>query len=381
MHKIYFDNAATTQVDEEVIEAITAVMRNIYGNPSSTHGFGRIARAEIEKARRQVSSFLNASPSEIIFTSGGTEADNMAVLCSVRDLGVKHIISSKIEHHAILHTVESLFKDDNVKVSYVNLLENGHVDFAHLEELLKQGESTLVTLMHGNNEIGNLLDVKRVSALCRKYNSYFHSDTVQTMCHYTMDLQELDIDFITASAHKFHGPKGIGFLYINSNVKLDPLIHGGSQERNMRGGTENIYGIVGLAKAMEVAYRDMDEHQSKIQGLKNRMIKKLRETVPGVAFNGDAEGESLYTVLNVCFPSTSISEMLLFNLDIMGISASGGSACTSGSSVGSHVLAELVRDQSRPAIRFSFGKYNTEKEVDATIGCLMTLFSKQRVTH
>ncbi len=377
---IYLDNAATTQNDAEVIEAICKVMEENYGNPSSVHAFGRKARAEIEKARRTVSSYLKVSPAEIFFTSGGTEADNMAILCSIRDLDIKHIITSKIEHHAILHSVEAAQSNGDVKVSFVNLTENGHVDLAHLEELIQTEEKTLVSLMHANNEIGNLIDLKKVSVLCRANGAYLHSDTVQTMSHYEFNLSELDIDFITASAHKFHGPKGVGFLYINSNVRIKPMIHGGSQERNMRGGTENIYGIVGLSKAMEVAYRDLESHQTHVQGLKTYMIEQLRKSIPDVRFNGDAEGESLYTILNVCFPDTPISEMLLFNLDIMGISASGGSACSSGSNVGSHVLAELVRDMNRPAIRFSFSKYNTKKEIDHTVKQLFELFSKQGST-
>lgn len=375
--KVYLDNAATTQMDAEVIEAICQVMQNNYGNPSSVHGHGRTARAEIEKARRQVANFLKASPSEIFFTSGGTEADNMAILCSVRDLGVKRVITSKIEHHAVLHAAEVAEHTQDVELAFVRLNEIGQVDMSHLEELLKEDKKTLVSLMHANNEIGNLIDLKKVSALCRENGAYFHSDTVQTMCHYTFDLTDLDIDFLTASAHKFHGPKGIGFLYINSNVKIKPMIHGGAQERNMRGGTENIYGIVGLAKAMDVAYRELEEHEKHIQGLKTYMIAQLKESVPGVHFNGDAEGNSLYTVLNVCFPDTPISEMLLFNLDIMGISASGGSACSSGSNVGSHVLAELTRDPKRPAIRFSFSKYSTKEEIDHTVKQVSSLFQKQ----
>ncbi|MCB9186538.1 MAG: cysteine desulfurase [Flavobacteriales bacterium] len=371
--KVYLDNAATTQIDAEVIEVMCRVMNEVYGNPSSVHGHGRQARAEIEKARRTVASYLKVSPAEIFFTSGGTEADNMAILCSVRDLGVKRIITTKLEHHAVLHTVDAV----DAEVEYVRLTPNGHVNLEHLETLLQTGPKTLVSLMHANNEIGNLLDLKKVSELCREYNAYFHSDTVQTMCHYTFDLKEFDIDFITASAHKFHGPKGIGFLYVNSKVQVKPMIHGGAQERNMRGGTENIYGIVGLAKAMEVAYNGLEAHQSHVQGLKTYMMSKLREAVPEVEFNGDAEGNSLYTVLNVSFPDSPITEMLLFNLDIMGISASGGSACSSGSNVGSHVLAELERDQKRPAIRFSFSKYNTKEEIDYSVAQVKTLFEKQ----
>lgn len=378
---IYLDNAATTQIDSEVIEAVCKVMEQNYGNPSSVHGHGRKARAEIEKARRQVSQFLKASPAEIFFTSGGTEADNMAIACSVRDLGVTRVVTSKLEHHAVLHTVEAVEGTENVNVKYVGLKENGHIDLDDLERVLKESnEKTLVTLMHANNEIGNLIDLKAVSVICRENGAYFHSDTVQTMCHYQFDLSELDIDFLTASAHKFHGPKGIGFLYVNSNVSIKPLLLGGAQERNMRGGTENIYGIVGLAKAMEVAYRDLEVHQNHVQGLKSYMISELRKTVSGVRFNGDAEGSSLYTVLNVCFPVTPISEMLLFNLDIMGISASGGSACSSGSNVGSHVLAQLERDPARPAIRFSFSKFNSKEDVDITVSKLKELFSEERVT-
>jgi cysteine desulfurase len=378
--KVYLDNAATTQIDDEVIDSVCQVMKDNFGNPSSVHGHGRKARAEIEKARRTVAGHLKASPAEIFFTSGGTEADNMAIICSVRDLGVKRIITSKLEHHAILHSVEAVENTENVVVSYVALTENGHIDLGHLKELLKEGPKTLVSLMHANNEIGNLIDLQKVSELCRKYDAYFHSDTVQTMCHYPINLQELDIDFLTASAHKFHGPKGIGFLYVNSNVQVKPMIHGGSQERNMRGGTENIYGIVGLAKAMDVAHSDMARHEQHIQGLKTYMIGELRKAVDGVRFNGDAEGESLYTVLNVCFPATPISEMLLFNLDIMGISASGGSACTSGSNIGSHVLAELDRDPARPAIRFSFSKYNTKADIDLAVSKVAELFAKQSVS-
>lgn len=378
--KIYLDNAATTQIDPQVIEAVCKVMEQNYGNPSSTHGFGRTARAEIEKARRTVASHLNVSPAEVFFTSGGTEADNMAILCSIRDLGVRHIITSKIEHHAILHSVEAAEVSDNVKISYVKLTANGHVDLEHLKELLESDAKTLVSLMHANNEIGNLIDLKKVSAMCRAAGAYFHSDTVQTMCHYKFDLSDLDIDFITASAHKFHGPKGIGFLYISSNVSIKPMILGGAQERNMRGGTENIYGIVGLAKAMDIANAELEEHHKHVQGVKTYMISRLKETIPAVHFNGDAEGNSLYTVLNVCFPDTSISEMLLFNLDILGISASGGSACSSGSNKGSHVLAELERDQKRPAIRFSFSKYTSKEEIDVTVKHLETLFAKQGIT-
>lgn len=379
MRTVYLDNAATTQMDEEVIEAIADVMRNCYGNPSSTHGHGRRAKARIETSRRQVAKLLNASPSEIFFTSGGTEADNMALCCSVRDLGVKRIITSRIEHHAVGHTAEKLIGEAGVRVDYVDLDHEGTVSMAHLEGLLKEDVPTLVSLMHANNEIGNLIDLHAVSKLCRANGAYFHSDTVQTMTHYAHDLSTLDVDFLACSAHKFHGPKGIGFLYINSNVQIKPMIHGGSQERNMRGGTENITGIVGLSKAMEVAYRDMDAHHEHVQGLKTHMISRLREIIPDVRFNGHPEHDSLYTVLSCCFPKTSIAEMLLFNLDIMGVSASGGSACSSGSNVGSHVLAELDRDHERPAVRFSFSKFTTKEDVDYAVECLEKLYSMEQV--
>lgn len=371
--KVYLDNAATTPIDEKVVEAMLPVLKEQFGNPSSIHGYGRQARAVIEKARKQVAGFLNVSPAEIFFTSGGTEADNMAIRCAINDLGIKHAITSKIEHHAVLHTLEALEKAGSIKLSFVKLTPDGHVDLDSLEELLKTNERSLVSLMHANNEIGNLIDLVKVGELCKHYNAIFHSDTVQTMAHYTFDLQKIPIDFVTCSAHKFHGPKGIGFLYVNSNVKIKPLIYGGAQERNMRGGTENIYGIVGLAKAMEIALGGVDEHHTHILGLKNYMIEQLEATIPGVEFNGDAKGNSLYTVLNVCFPKTDVAEMLLFNLDIDGIAASGGSACSSGSDQGSHVLRAVQKDMERPSVRFSFSKYNTKEEIDYVIEKLKKL--------
>lgn len=364
---IFLDNAATTRIDPQVVDAMTDVLDRVYGNPSSTHSLGREARAEIEKARRKVASLIGASPAEVFFTSGGTEADNMAIVCAVRDLGVRHIITSPIEHHAVLHTVHAEQEGGRACASMVHLSNEGHIDLDHLEELLRLEGPTLVSLMHGNNEIGNLLDLHRVSTLCRQYGAFFHSDTVQTMAHYLMDLKTLDIDFIACSAHKFHGPKGVGFLYISPKVRVKALLHGGSQERNMRGGTENLYGIVGLAKALELAHEGMEQHRTHIQNLKTYMMRQLRTAIAGVQFNGDAEGESLYTVLNVSFPETPISEMLLFNLDIAGICASGGSACSSGSEVGSHVLSTLAPGSARPSVRFSFGKYNTVEDIDRAV--------------
>ena len=366
--RTYLDNAATTPLDAEVIEEMCSVMKNNFGNPSSIHGFGRETKVLIENARKKVAGFLHVSPGEIIFTSGGTEANNTAIYGSIHDLGITHAITSPIEHHAVLHTLENLAHKGKIKLSLVKLHKNGHIDLAHLEELLKTNPRSFVSLMHANNEIGNLLPFKEVSNLCRENNAIFHSDTVQSMAHYPMNLQEMNVDYVTCAAHKFHGPKGVGFLYINSNVKIKPFIHGGAQERNMRGGTENLYGIVGLAKAMEVAYTHMNEHQTHIRGIKNYMITRLKEEIPGVEFNGDSASEnSLYTVLNVCFPPTENAEMFLFNLDIYGIAASGGSACSSGSNQGSHVLRAVNCDMTRPCVRFSFSKYTTKNEIDYCI--------------
>jgi len=373
--KVYLDNAATTPIDSEVIEAMLPIMKGSFGNPSSIHSWGRETKAAIETARKAVAKFLNVSPAEIFFTSGGTEANNMAIYCTVRDLGVKHAITSAIEHHAVLHTLEELAKEGKIKLSFVKIDSLGRVDLDHLEELLKNNERSLVSLMHANNEIGNLLPMEEVSAICEKYNAIFHSDTVQTMAHYRFDLKKLNVHFLTCAAHKFHGPKGVGFLYINPKVKIQPFIFGGAQERNMRGGTENVYGIIGLAKAMEVAYRDLDEHQKHISGLKKYMADKLIAEIPGIKFNGDTLGNALYTVLNVSFPQNANSEMLLFNLDIGGVACSGGSACSSGSSTGSHVLRAIYGESERPAVRFSFSKYNTKEEVDFVVEKLKELYA------
>jgi cysteine desulfurase len=372
--KVYFDNAATTPIAPEVAEAMIPILQNRFGNPSSIHSYGRDTRALIENARKNISKLLNVSPSEIFFTSGGTEADNMAIQCTIQDLGIKHAITSAIEHHAVLHTLEVLEKKGIIKLSLVNLDAEGHVDLKHLEELLKNNERSFVSLMHANNEIGTMISLKEVGEICKKYNAIFHSDTVQTMGHYAFDLKDIYIHFITCAAHKFHGPKGIGFLYVNSDININPLIHGGSQERNMRGGTENVYGIVGLSKAMEIAYADLQKHQQHVRDIKNYMIGLLKENFHGVKFNGDISENSLYTVLNVSFNPHPVSEMLLYKLDILGIAASGGSACTSGSNVGSHVLRGLNCDMQRPSIRFSFSRYSTKEEVDYTVKQLVEIF-------
>ena len=363
---VYLDNAATTPLDPLVLEAMMPYMKDHFGNPSSTHAFGRKTKNAIEISRKKVADYLNAEPSEIIFTSGGTEADNMALRCGVMDLGVKRIITSSVEHHAVGHTAEHLRDHFNVQVEFVNLKEDGHVDVEHLEELLAEGSlKTMVSLMHGNNEIGNLLSLEIISNLCKKHKAYFHSDTVQTMGHYRFDMKTLDIDFITGAAHKFHGPKGVGFLYINKNTPIEYMMSGGSQERGHRGGTENLYGIVGLAKAMEIAHDHMEEHQVSIQGLKTYMKEQLEEMIPNIIINGEENSEkSLYTVLSVCFPLSERSSMFLFNLDINGVYASGGSACTAGSNMGSHVLAALPNSQNCQPVRFSFGRFTTKEEID-----------------
>jgi cysteine desulfurase len=375
--KVYLDNAATTQLDKEVLDFMIPLLKEDYGNPSSIHSFGRVSRSAVERARKNVAKHLNCAPGEIFFTSGGTEADNMAIRRGMLDLGINHAITSKIEHHAVERTLEDLAAKGMIKLSYVNLDEKGNVDLSHLEELLKTNKRSFISLMHANNEIGNLLDIHAVGEMCKSYDAIFHSDTVQTMAHYTFDLQKINIHFITGAAHKFHGPKGNGFLYINDDIKIKPFISGGGQERNMRAGTENVYGIAGLSKAMDVSYRDLEEHRAHIEGLKLRMINSLKEAFPDIKFNGESEDleKSLYTVLNVLFPHTDIAEMLFYNLDIMGIASSGGSACSSGSNLGSHVLRGIGVDMSRPSLRFSFSKYNTNEEIDYTIDQLKSLLS------
>lgn len=372
--RVYFDNAATTPVDKEVLKAMYEVMESHYGNPSSIHAHGREVRTLIEKARKSIAGLLHASPSEFFFTSGGTEADNMAIRCGIIDHGIKHAITSVIEHHAVLHTLQAIEKSGLIRLSYVNIDPKGNVDYQHLEELLKSNERSFVSLMHANNELGTLTDIERVGELCEQYNAIFHCDTVQTMGHYPHDLSKLKVHFLVCAAHKLHGPKGSGFLYINHKIKINPMIFGGSQERNMRGGTENVYGIVGLARSLEIAYQEMEEHQAYIQGLKSYMIEELIKNVPGVEFNGETDpAKSLYTVLNVSFPEMEMAEMLLFSLDIAGISASGGSACSSGTNIGSHVLNGINARPNRPAVRFSFSKYNTKEEIDYVVSKIKEL--------
>jgi cysteine desulfurase len=366
---VYLDNAATTPLDPEVFEAMRPFLIDENGNPSSTHSHGRKVRAAIESARKKVASLLNCTPGEIIFTSGGTEADNTLICSGIRTYDLKHIISSPIEHHAVTHTIDQMVKSAGVTCHHVELDKDGHVNIDHLQSLLETYPKSLVSLMHANNEVGNLLDIGRVADLCDAHGAFFHSDTVQTIGHYRHNLKELKVCGIAGAAHKFHGPKGIGFMYLRKGRKIDPILHGGAQERNMRGGTENVYGIVGLAKALEIAYRDMDEHERHIRQLKARMIDRLRSEVPGVSFHGDSANldRSLYTVLNVSLPESDENDMLLFNLDLQGISVSGGSACSSGASTGSHVLGALYPGSKRGAVRFSFSKYNTIQDIDFAV--------------
>ena len=369
--KIYFDNAATTALDKEVLDAMMPYLTEKFGNPSSIYSYGRESKIAIETARKTVAKILNAHPAEIFFTSGGTESSNTAIHCAVRDLDCRHIITSKIEHHAVSHVVQHLDELDLVRVSYVKLLPNGHIDIEDLEKLLAAAdEKTLVTLMHANNEIGNILDIETVGELCKLYNAIFHSDTVQTVGHFPFNLRETPIHFVTGAAHKFHGPKGVGMLYINENVKIKPFVLGGSQERNMRAGTENLYGIVGFAKALELATAQQEEDTAYIGTLKYYMHEQLKLHIPSVGFNGDALGNSLYTVLSANFSKTEKSEMLLFNLDINHICASGGSACTSGVEAGSHVIRAINNNPNRVTVRFSFCKHNTKEEVDQVVAKL-----------
>lgn len=377
--RVYFDNAATTPLDPAVFEAMKPFLLDLYGNPSSTHSHGRETRAAIEYARKSVANMIGATPGEVFFTSGGTEADNTAIGGTIAANGIKHVISSPIEHHAVLHTLQHLQEQGTIALSMVEIDEQGRVDYDYLQAWLSKHPNALVSLMHGNNEVGNLLDLPRVAAMTKEYGGFLHSDTVQTMGHYEHNVQEIPIDCLVGSAHKFHGPKGIGFVYLRKGNPCTPFIYGGAQERSMRGGTENVSGIIGLTKALELAYEDMASHQAHVQGLKTRMIGQLKEKLPGVAFNGTAENpeENLYTVLNVSLPPTATAGMTLFTLDLAQISASGGSACSSGSQLGSHVLRALNHDPNRPAVRFSFSKFSTAEEVDYVVSKVVEMYQPE----
>lgn len=376
MRKVYFDSAATTQVRKEVIEKMTQVMSECYGNPSSTHAFGRAAKTLIEQARKDVAKHLNVSAGEIIFTSGGTEADNLAICSSVKDLGVTRIITSRIEHHAVLHTVQEMQDKHNITVDYVNLKDCGSIDSSHLEELLGNStEKTLVSLMHINNEVGNMLDIKAVAILCKSHNALFHCDTVQSVGHFKLDFSEIPVDFTAVSAHKFHGPKGVGFAFIRKNSGLKPMIVGGSQERGIRAGTESVHNIVGLSEALNISYANLEEEKAYIKSLKQYFKDQLQEHILEASLNGGCSDNdnSTYTLLNVCLPiAEEKAVLLLFQLDLNGIACSKGSACQSGSGQASHVLQAILEDDKlkRPSVRFSFSKYNTKEEIDYVIGVL-----------
>jgi len=376
MKKVYFDNAATTQVRNEVVEIISEVLATDYGNPSSTHSFGRSSKSVLENCRKEIAAHFKVTAAEIIFTSGGTEADNLILNSCIRDLRVEQILISKIEHHAVLHTVESLASEFDLQIDFVNLDSKGMVDYDHLETLLKSSKKkTLVSLMHVNNEIGNKLNLKLVADLCQEYKALFHSDTVQSVGHFELDFSKIPIDFAAVSAHKFHGPKGVGFAFIRKNSGLKPLIIGGEQERGLRAGTEAVYAIAGLTKALEISYRDLEKEAAYIKGIKDYFKERLKQEIPSVKFNGycDDNEKSTYTLLNVLLPiSSEKATLLLFQLDLRGIACSKGSACQSGAVGGSHVLAEILSEEEMqfPSIRFSFSSYNTSEEVDYVIGVL-----------
>lgn len=374
--RVYLDNAATTPISEKVIEVMTDCMKRHYGNPSSIHADGRTVRAILEEARKTVANRIGASIGEIFFTSGGTESNNMALKCSVRDLGVECIISSPAEHHCILHTLENLERTQGIEILYLDIDKQGRINMNQLEDLLAHSDKkTMVSLMHANNEIGTMIDMDKVSQLCETHNAIFHSDTVQTIGHFPMDVSKTKIHFLSAGAHKFHGPKGVGFIYINGDAMIKPFIDGGSQERNMRGGTENVYGIIGMAKALELACDHMDERQQHISSLRNYLLEQLESNFEDIQFNGDYKDNYLYTVLSVSFPPSPKSSLLLLNLDISGISASGGSACSSGAEAGSHVMKSIGADPMRKTIRFSFSHYNTKEEIDFVIEKLKSIIA------
>ena len=376
MDHIYLDNAATTCVRKEVSDKMASVLRSNYGNPSSTHSFGRSSKSILEKCRKNIASFFNVKPSEIIFTSGGTEADNLVLRSAVLDLKINHIITSKIEHHAVGHTVNYLKDNFNVKISYVRVFPDGKIDYSHLDEILsKNNLKALVTLMHINNEIGTILDLNRVSKICKLHGALFHSDTVQSIGHYPLDLSKINIDFLAASAHKFHGPKGIGFAFIRNGIGIKSIITGGSQERGYRSGTESLHDIVGLNESLKISYERLEIEKAHISEIKSYFINKLNQEIPGVKFNGSSNNpkDSTYTLVNVCFPvDIRKSPLFLFQLDLNGIACSKGSACQSGSDSGSHVLNEILTDDDlkKPSIRFSFSCFNTKNEIDSLVKVL-----------
>ncbi len=367
--RVYLDNAATTKVDERVFEAMKPYLMESFGNPSSIHSHGREIRSALEQARRKVADLLNAAPAEIFFTSCGTEADNTIINNTIESYGIRVAITSRIEHHAVLHTLEHLDELGKIQLYFVHLDENGRVDYNHLEKLLIENPGAFVSLMHANNEIGNITDLEKVGMLCKEHDAFFHSDTVQSLGHAKLDLNTLDVDAIVGSAHKFHGPKGIGLMYLNADRSIPPLLIGGGQERNMRGGTENVAGIIGLARALELAYEEKEHNPNGLLDLKKYTIQQLQAHFPNITFNGLSGhlDKSLHKILSLSIPGIEDNDMLLFNLDINGISLSGGSACASGTSIGSHVLDALNIPDNTGTLRVSFSKYNTKADVDYLI--------------
>ncbi|WP_439152155.1 cysteine desulfurase family protein [Winogradskyella sp.] len=375
MKSVYLDNAATTALRPEVINRMTEVLQENYGNASSTHSIGRSSKALLEQCRKTIASYFNVSAAEIIFTSGGTEADNLALRSAARDLGVTDIITSKIEHHAVLHTAEQLKDEYNVNVHFVDLDNCGIVDYNHLEDLLQSCNKAIVSLMHINNEIGNILDIKKVAHLCKANDGLFHTDTVQSVGHFKIDLSEIPIDFMAASAHKFHGPKGVGFCFVRKESGLKPLIFGGEQERGVRAGTESIHNIAGMDEALKISYANLELEKAYVTGLKMHFIEQLKTQIPNLSFNGGCQDltTSTYTLVNVCLPiAPEKASMLQFQLDLKGIACSKGSACQSGSSQQSHVLSAILTEDKlrQPSVRFSFSIYNTKDEIDYVIDVL-----------
>lgn len=374
MPRIYLDNAATTPVDPDVLDRMVQIWREVPGNASSIHEEGRKARTVIEQARKTVARVLNASIGEIFFTSGGTESNNMVLKRATYDLGIRRFITTRTEHHAVLHTLEALRRDLGVELLFVEQSADGKLVPDHLESLLCNQPPSLVSIMHANNEIGTLYPLEVLSAICRRHGALFHCDTVQTIGYYPLDLQALAIDFISGSAHKFHGPKGSGFVYINQAHSLKPFLDGGSQERTMRGGTENVAGIAGLAAALDAAHSGRQVREARIRGLRNYLAQRLKESLPEVYFNGDPFGEGHYKILSTSFPADSRSDLLLLNLDIEGIAVSGGSACSSGADAGSHVMDALFPNSPLKTIRFSFSHLNTEEEIDRVMEVLGKIY-------
>ena len=373
MSKVYLDNAATTKVRDEVINAITEVIKNDYGNPSSTHSYGRSSKAIIENSRKEIASLLNVSSSEIIFTSGGTEGDNMILRNCVENLGIKHIVSSKIEHHAVTHTLDYLSTLDNLKISYVKTFNNGDIDYTDLENILSNYKGkTLVSLMHINNELGNISDIQLISKICKKYNALFHSDMVQSIGHYDLDFNELGLDFFVASAHKFHGPKGVGFVFVKKNTQLGSFITGGMQEKGFRAGTESVHNIYGMSEALKISLNNLSKEKKYVSEIKSYFISKISNEIENIKFNGNSAdlSKSTYTLVNVLLPvDKKTGGLFMFKLDMKGIACSKGSACQSGSDKGSHVLNEIQNkeDNCKISLRFSFSIYNTKDEIDYTV--------------